>query len=143
MGNLIELNIETGLKTYSINGACEIQFNPTDANFVESVYDAFEKLDRQQETVKRQLEGVTDAKTIFRISRQQDTEMRGIIDGVLGEGVCEKVFHHMNIYSYADGLPVWANLMLAVLDLVDTTFADEQSKTNPRIAKYTEKYKKR
>ena len=36
--------------------------------------------------------------------------------------------------------PVWCNLMLAVMDEIDTTFSREQKATNPRIAKYTEKY---
>ena len=34
------------------------------------------------------------------------------------------------------------NLMLAIMDEVDTTFAREQKATNPRIQKYTKKYHK-
>ena len=46
----------------------------------------------------------------------------------------------MNVYAMADGLPVWCNLMLAVMDEIDTSFAREQKRMNPRIAKYTAKY---
>ena len=52
--------------------------------------------------------------------------MRTAIDKLLGEGVCAKVFGRMNVYAYADGLPVWANFMLALLDECDTAFAHEQ-----------------
>ena len=41
--------------------------------------------------------------------------------------------------SYIAGLET---AMLAVMDQIDTTFAREQKLTNPRIAKYTAKYKK-
>ena len=32
-----ELNFESGLVTYSLNGQCEVSFNPTDSNFVERI----------------------------------------------------------------------------------------------------------
>lgn len=48
----------------------------------------------------------------------------------------------MNVYALANGLAVWCNLMLAVMDEVDSTYAREQKATNPRIAKYTAKYQK-
>lgn len=33
-----ELNFESGLVTYSLNGKCEVSFNPTDSNFIERLY---------------------------------------------------------------------------------------------------------
>ena len=44
-----ELNFDSGLTTYSLNGKCEVSFNPTDSNFVEKLYSAFEELDKKQE----------------------------------------------------------------------------------------------
>ena len=67
--------------------------------------------------------------------------MREILDNALGAGTCNRVFGSMNTYAMADGLPVWVNLMLAIIDEIDTSFAAEQKKTNPRITKYTNKYK--
>ena len=43
-----ELNFETGLVTYSLNGQCALTFNPTASNFVKRLFDAFEHLDRKQ-----------------------------------------------------------------------------------------------
>ena len=49
----------------------------------------------------------------------------------------------MNVYALADGLPVWANLMLAILDQVDATMTREKLRTNSRIQKYTERWTKK
>ncbi|MBQ9720270.1 MAG: hypothetical protein IJV64_06200 [Oscillospiraceae bacterium] len=65
-----------------------------------------------------------------------------MIDGALGAGCCAAVFGTMNVYALAKGLPVWANLLLAVIDEIDTTFAREQKATNPRLEKYLKKYRK-
>ena len=48
----------------------------------------------------------------------------------------------MSIYAIADGLPIWANLMLAIIDEFDASFVAEKKKTNPRIQKYTKKYQR-
>lgn len=138
-----ELNFETGLVTYDLNGKCEVSFNPTDSNFVERLYTAFEELDKKQEGYKAQVDKMADKKEIFEFARERDAEMRTIIDGVFDSPVSDALFGGMNVYAVAGGLPVWCNLMLAVMDEIDTTFAREQKATNPRIAKYTAKYKRK
>lgn len=137
-----ELNFDTGVVTYNINGVCEFSFNPTDSNFVERLYSAFEELDRKQEGYQAQIEKMADKREIFEFARERDAEMRGIIDGVFEVPVSDVIFGGMNVYAVANGLPVWCNLMLAVMDEIDTAFAREQKATNPRIAKYTAKYQK-
>lgn len=138
-----ELNFETGLVTYSLNGKCEVSFNPTDSNFVERLYATFEELDKKQEAYKRELEQLPDKRKVFDCARERDAEMRGMLDGVFGAPVSDALFGEMNVYAVAGGLPVWCNLMLAVMDEIDTTFTREQKATNPRIAKYTAKYQKK
>lgn len=137
-----ELGFETGLVTYSFNGKCDISFNPTDSNFVKRLFDAFEYLDGKQEAYKAEIAKISDKKKIFEIARERNDEMREIIDGVFEAPVCNALFGSMNVYALADGLPVWCNLMLAVMDEIDTTFAREQKQTNARITKYTAKYHK-
>lgn len=137
-----ELLFDTGLVTYDLNGKCEVAFNPSDSNFVERLYSAFEELDKKQEGYKAQIEKMANKKEIFEFARERDTEMRGIIDGVFEAPVSDAVFGGMNVYAVAGGLPVWCNLILAIMDEIDTTFSREQKATNPRIAKYTAKYQK-
>ena len=55
-----ELSFDSGLVTYSLNGKCEVSFNPTDSNFVEKLYSAFEELDKKQEGYKAQIEKIAD-----------------------------------------------------------------------------------
>lgn len=137
-----ELKFNTGLVTYNLNGVCEVQFNPTDSNFVERLYNAFESLDKMQDSYKAEVEKISDKREIFDISRKRDSEMRDLIDGIFGVQVCGAVFGSQNVYARADGLPLWCNLMLAVMDEIDSSFSREQKLMNPRIAKYTAKYHK-
>lgn len=140
MNDVKSLNFESGLVTYNINGKCQVSFNPTDSNFVERLYLAFEDLDKKQEGYKTQVEKLADKREIFDFARERDVEMRQVIDGLFDAPVSDSLFGGMSVYAVAGGLPVWCNLMLAVMDEIDTTFSREQKATNPRIAKYTEKY---
>ena len=140
MNDVKALSFESGLVTYNINGKCQVSFNPTDSNFVERLYLAFEDLDKKQESYKTQVEKLADKREIFDFARERDVEMRQVIDGLFDAPVSDSLFGGMSVYAVAGGLPVWCNLMLAVMDEIDTTFSREQKATNPRIAKYTEKY---
>lgn len=137
-----ELNFDTGLVIYSINGKCELAFNPTDSTFVEKLFNAFDTLDKKQEAYKAEVEKTANKREVFETARKMDEEMRDIINEVFGFDVCMPLFGTMNVYALADGLPVWSNLMLGIMDEVDTTFARESKLTNPRIQKYTKKYHK-
>lgn len=137
-----ELNFDTGLVNYSINGKCEVAFNPTDSAFVEKLFNAFDVLDKKQESYKEEVEKTANKREVFETARKMDEEMREIINDVFCFNICGELFGEMNVYALADGMPVWANLMLAIMDEVDTTFAREQKATNTRISKYTKKYHK-
>ena len=136
------LSIDTGLVTYSLNGKVELTFNPTDTVFVERLYSVFEELDKKQEEYKAEIKNHT-TREIFDIARQRNEEMREMIDGALDAPVCDAVFGDMNVYAMANGLPAWANLLLAIIDEVDSGVTSEQKKTDARIRKYSEKYKRR
>lgn len=135
-----ELVFDTGIVSFNINGVCEVSFNPTDSVFVKRLYDAFDTLDKKQDAYRAEVEKIADKKQIFEVARQRDEEMREIIDTVFEAPVSDAVFGTMNVYALANGLPVWCNLMLAIMDEIDTTFAREQKATNPRIQKYSAKY---
>lgn len=136
------LNFNTGLVTFSVNGKCEVSFNPTDTAFVKRLYGVFAELDEKQDAYKAEVEAASGTVEIFNIAERRDVEMRELIDGVLGDGVSAAVFDRMNVYALADGLPVWANFLLTVMEQVDTTFAREQKAVSPLIQKYQAKYKK-
>lgn len=143
MPEMKTLSFDTGLVTFTLNGTCEVSFNPTDSFFVEKLFNTFDALDRKEESYRDQVAKMADKREIFDFARKRDQEMRALIDDLFGVPVCGALFGGMNVYSLADGLPVWTNLFMAVIDEVDTTFAREQKATNPRIQKYTAKYSKK
>ena len=137
-----ELNFDTGLVTYKLNGTVEVAFNPTDAAFVERLFNTFDALDKADEARKDEAARTADKREVFDLARKRDEEMRVMIDEALGTPVCAELFGTMNVYAMADGLPVWCNLLFAIMDEIDTSFAREQKATNPRLQKYTAKYHK-
>ena len=135
------IQIDLGIRTYSLNGTVDVSFNPTDAAFAEKLYDTFEALDKKQEEYKAEAAKM-QAREVFQFARRLDAEMRTMIDSVLGEGVCAALFAGINVYAMSNGLPVWANLLLSIIDEIDVGVTTEQGKTSARIRKYSDKYKK-
>lgn len=135
------ISFETGLVTYNLNDKIEVSFNPTDTVFVEGLFNAFDELDKKQDAYKAEIEKA-EKREIFDIAKKRDAEMRELIDKTLGAPVCDALFGEMNVYALANGLPIWANLLLAIIDEVDVTFAKEQKLTDGRIKKYSQRYKK-
>lgn len=137
-----ELNFDTGINEYDLDGKVIVRFNPTDVGFLERLSDSFAYLDLIQEEVKQCQEEITDEKDIFNLAKNLDKKMREIINALFGQDVCTPLFGRMNLFASAGGLPVWANLMLAIADEVETAMQGELEKREARIAKYTAKYKK-
>lgn len=135
------LQFDTGLVNYQLNDTVTVSFNPTDAAFVERLFKTFDALDEKQESYKAEIEKA-EKREIFAIARRRDAEMREMIDETLCAPVCDALFGGMNVYALASGLPVWANLLLTIMDEIDTVFAREQKLTDSRIKKYSEKYSK-
>ncbi len=141
MANVIKF--DSGIKEYSLNDAVTVYFNPTDMTFIDSVFSAFEDLDNIQTRYQEETKDIEKTKDLFPKTRAMDEDMRGVINGIFGVDVCTPLVGKMSIYAIADGLPIWANLMLAIIDELDASFIAEKKKTNPRIQKYTQKYAKK
>ena len=138
---MAEIRFETGLKTFDINGACQVTFAPTDMSFIERVYTCLENMDAKQAKYKEVAEAATNAE-VFDLARRMDSEAREEINAVFDFDICRPLFGTMNVFTVADGFPIWANFMLAIIDQFEGEFAEQKKKTNPRIRKYTEKYNK-
>ena len=136
-----ELNFDLGLNEYDLGGKVTVRFNPTDVSFLEKLSDSFAYLDLIQEEVKLSREEITDEKDIYNLAKNLDGKMRDIIDALFGQDVCTPLFGDMNLFASAAGLPVWANLMLAIADEVQDSMDSELKKREARIRKYTEKYR--
>ena len=136
------LSFSDGNQDYRLNDRVMVRFNPTDMNFLERLSRAFEQLDALQEEVRATKERITDDREVFPIARELDGKMRGILNDLFGKEVCEPLFGGMNLFASSGGLPVWANLMLALTDEVQSAMHGELAAREKRIDKYVEKYQK-
>ena len=135
------LSFDLGINEYDLGGEVTVRFNPTDVRFLEKLSDSFEYLDLLQEEVKLSKEEITDEKDVFNLAKNLDVKMRDIINALFGgEDICSPLFGEMNLFASAGGLPVWANLMLAIADEVSDSMQGELKKREAKIRKYTEKY---
>ena len=139
-----ELSFSDGLEEYSLNGRVTVRFNPTDASFLEKLTALFSTLDALQEEVSGLQATIPedDDSAVLALARDLDGRMRALLDDFFGEPVCEALFGSMNLFASAGGLPVWANLLLALSEEVEGAMQGELTAREARIAKYTAKYKK-
>ena len=125
-----ELNLNLGVEEYLLAGKVAVSFNPTDMNFLERLSRAFSELDALQEEVRATREKITDDREVFPIARELDGKMRGILNDLFGKEICEPLFGSMNLFASSGGLPVWANLMLAITDEVQSALQGGQPETH-------------
>ena len=137
-----KFNFETGKKEFEINGAVTVEFNPTDTETIQKIFDVFDALDAKQDVYKAEIARCGNNKEIFNIARRRSAEMRETMDSLFGKPICEPLFGSMNVYALADGLPVWCNLMLAIIEQIDTRSLQERESTRARLEKYTKRWKK-
>ena len=102
---------------------------------------AFSELDSLQEEVRSTREKITDDREVFPLARELDGKMRTILNELFGKEICEPLFGSVNLFASSGGLPLWANLLLAITDEVQGAMKGELDAREKRIAKYVEKYK--
>lgn len=136
-----ELNFDTGLVTYIVNGKCEISFNPADVAFVDRLFKTFDGLAQRQDHAEIEKQEVSGA-DLFALAEQRDKYMREQIDSIFGEPVSDSIFGNMSVYALAGGLPLWCNFLMAVIDEIDEAIQEEQRAASPRVDKYMAKYAK-
>lgn len=138
----MEISVNTGIKEFNLAGKVSVFFNPSDVTFAKKIYDVFMALeDKQREYIDR-LKEVGEEPEIFAIGHEMDAEMRELINGIFGIDVITPLIGDCNVYALADGLPIWANLLTAILDVMDETVKEETQKSKQRVEKYTSKYHK-
>lgn len=136
-----KLQFETGVKEYELNDGCVVHFNPCDPSFVERVYHVMDKLGKMQNEEPPNKE---DGEKVWEEINERDKSMRETINSIFpfDGDVCAKAFPNVGVYALAGGLPLWTNLLLAILDEVEKNLTDEQKKASPRVDYYKKKYGK-
>ena len=135
------LNFETGVVEYDINSTAKVRFNPTDAEFVERLYNTFKTLEDQQDELQKQIdEADGDGEKILSVAHARDAAMRKHIDNLFAQdGISNEIFSGMNCYALADGMPVWINLLFAVAEEIESAFSEQGKRHDPRMKKLSDK----
>ena len=137
----MELNFANGVQSYTVNGVEDaLRLNPTDAEMLQKIYLAMKDLEGKQKERAKVGKRSEDIEETFSLLHALDQEMRGVLDILFGIGVCEKIFGEMSLYASADGLPVWENFILAVIDLFDDSVKREAALSDKRNQKHVQKY---
>ncbi len=134
----MEIKVNTGLVDYDLGGKVTVSFNPTDVGFGGRLYDAITALaDVQDETMPEK-----DPKKAIEWLMEKDRKGREIIDNLFEKEVCKPLYDTISIFAFADGLPLWANLLLAIMDQMNDSVVKQRAEVEKRIKKYTAKYEK-
>ena len=142
------ITFDTNIEEFTLNGCVKVVFSPTDLHFVEQILGAFSEIDAIYEQYQKEINQISDddetaeaAERVYEVSHRADEEIRSKINALFDKDVCTPTIGGRSILMPANGMPVWANLLLAIIDKFDSTLTEEKKKTNPRIEKYTRKYK--
>mgnify|MGYP007070023280 CR=1 FL=1 len=143
------ISFDTGIEEFNLNGKVTVVFSPTDVHFVEKVLNALDDItsiyEKYQDEVSR-LEDDEPSKeaaiAVYEIAHRADAEIREKINDAFGKDVCTPTIGDRSILMPANGLPVWENLLLAIIDKFDSQLVEEKAKTNPRLEAYTKKYRR-
>lgn len=138
---MAELNINLGVEEYVINGKTKIYLNPTDPAFVGKMYARFTELEAQDKEWRGKMASLENA-AVLQAWEEGDAIFRGAVDDLLGDGTCASICGSISVLALSDGLPLWMNIMLAIIDMMDSAVAREQKATNPKLQKYLSKYHK-
>ena len=88
-----ELNFNSGIESSSAPGVENaLRFNATDIELLRKIYVSMKDLEAKQKERNSAQSDSDDIIDTLNKAKQLDTEMRGIIDGVFGDGLCNKIF---------------------------------------------------
>ncbi|MBR2680490.1 MAG: hypothetical protein IKE23_07020 [Exiguobacterium sp.] len=131
----MEIKVNTGLITYNLGGKVEVAFNPTDMSFGDRLYKAIGTLCALQE--KPLTENTED---LLADMLARDKEARAVLDGLFEKEVCKPLYDTISVFALADGLPLWANLLLAIMGQMQEGSSKRMKEAEARIKKYTKDY---
>lgn len=133
----MDLNFDTGAKSYNVNGVADaIHFNPADGGFLKRLLGTFEKMTELQKSVSPDDGDSLESLVKF------DADASAEIDALFGEGTCHLIFGDVSLCSVANGLPVWMNFLLAIIDECDEAISEAKTSASPALQKYLKKYGK-
>ena len=138
-----KLNVDLGLKDYELCEGCTVRFNPTDMELLNKIMESFKELEDEEEKRRNRIAEITDYKEMYNEYAEMDKLFREKINGLFGKDICTPLIGDMNIYARGNGLPIWANIIIAIVVEFDASIKEQDKLSKNRIDKYIKKYSKR
>ncbi len=131
------LKFNDGFKEFAVNGdeSRIVRFNPCDFGILKRITASQKRLEELEKKYKDAEASDTDE--LGKIAAECDREIREEINTVFGNDVCTPAFGTVNCLSLAGGQPLYANLIDALLPIVESSLDKETKQSKKRIAKYT------
>lgn len=136
------LTINTGIEEYKLNDNVTVRLNPTDPAFVKRLFDRFSELEGKDRAWREKLRDLKEPGEVLAAYEEEDVLFSSAVDDMLGEGTCKGIAGDVSVLAMAEGAPIWMNILLAIIDTMDSAIAREQKATNPKLEKYLKKYHK-
>lgn len=135
-----KLNIDLGIKEYELCDGLTISFNPTDMELLNKIMECFQELQTEEETRRDRIAKITDYKEMYEEYAEMDRLFREKLNDLFGKDICTPLIGDINIYARGNGLPIWANIIIAIIDEFDDSIKEQDKIGKARIDKYTKKY---
>ena len=113
-----KISFDSGVKSYKINGAGVLRFNPGDPNVYARFLEAADKLQEVETALVAEAKIIPEADggAVVQLLNRADREMKGILSWVFGqENDFDKILGGVNLLAVADnGQRVVTNLLEAL-----------------------------
>lgn len=137
-----KLNIDLGIKEYELCEGLTISFNPTDMELLKRMMDTFKELEAEEKVQRAKISKIDDYVEMYEAYAAMDKAFREKLNALFGKDICTPLVGDVNIYARGNGLPIWANIILAIIDEFDDSIKEQDKIGKARIDKYTKKYHK-
>ena len=132
------LNYTAGKREYTLPNGEVIHFDPCDSEFANKVVIAFRNCNKIQGSFPK--DPVKDLDEQLSLIRKMNADIRQEIDEAFGEHVCDKACCGSSPIAISDGLPVWMNFLMAVIDEIDANMPEGEKRSRARVQQYMDKY---
>ena len=113
-----KISFDSGIKSYKINGAGVLRFNPGDPNVYARFLEAADKLQTVEAALAEEAKQLSqaDGAAVVQLLNRADREMKGILAWVFGDGNdFDRILKGVNLLAVADnGQRVVTNLLEAL-----------------------------
>lgn len=142
---MVQLNIETGVKTIDIyrNGekAGVVKFSLSDPALLKRLREVSAKSDEIQKASK--LDTMDDLDEQLNEAVRVDKEMRDLLDWAFAAPVSDVVFGDSFCFTTCDGVTAMEQFLSGVTPYIEEAFKKEVKAADERRKKYLDKYKRK